>query len=315
MKKILIFCLAGIALIVALLTGASFYMLDYALARRHTKWTEEKAWQRVEEYYPWTREWMDSIRAEGVLRDTFILAEDGRRLHGWYMPRHPKHDTLGVARTAVLIHGYRNCAVDMMHLGYMYHHSMGYNILLPDLHAHGQSDGESIQMGWKDRLDALRWCQVAESVFHTPIVVHGISMGAATTMMLSGEENLPTGITHFIEDCGYTSAWDEFQGELANQFSLPAFPLLHLTSVLCDAMYGWNFTEASALRQVAKCSKPMLFIHGDADDFVPTWMVHPLHEAHQGQKQIWLTEGVDHALSYSRYPQEYTLLVRSFLSR
>ena len=170
-------------------------------------------------------------------------------------------------------------------------------------------------MGWKDRLDALRWCQVADTLFHTPMVVHGISMGAATTMMLSGEENLPTNITHFVEDCGYTSAWDEFKGELSNQFSLPAFPLLHLTSLLCDAMYGWTFTEASALRQVAKCPKPMLFIHGDADDFVPTWMVHPLYDAHPGPKDIWLPEGVTHALSYYKYPAEYTERVRRFLFR
>lgn len=313
MKKILIYSSVCLALIVAVLTVASFYMVDYALARRHTTWTEEKAWQRVEEYYPWTKEWVDSIRADGVLRDTFILAEDGRRLHAYYLPRHPKHDSVSMTRTALLIHGYRNCAVDMMHLGYMYHHCMGYNIMLPDLHAHGQSDGKNIQMGWKDRLDALLWCKVTESVFPTPMVVHGISMGAATTMMLSGEENLPTNITHFVEDCGYTSAWDEFEGELSNQFSLPAFPLLHLTSVLCDAMYGWNFTEASAFNQVAKCPKPMLFIHGDADDFVPTWMVYPLHEVHKGQKQLWLTEGVDHAHSYRYFPDEYTDRVRQFL--
>jgi hypothetical protein len=54
-------------------------------------------------------------------------------------------------------------------------------------------------------------------------------------MMLSGEENLPANITHFVEDCGYTNAWDEFKGELACQFSLPAFPLLHLTSY----PHGW----------------------------------------------------------------------------
>lgn len=313
MKKILKYGLIGLGVMVVLLLGASVYMVDYALARRHTKWTEEKAWERLGEYYPWTTEWMDSIRSNGVLRDTFIMAEDGRRLHGYYLSRHPKHDSISVARTALLIHGYRNCAIDMMHLGYMYHHSMGYNIILPDLHAHGQSDGESIQMGWKDRLDALRWCEVAEFVFHTPMVVHGISMGAATTMMLSGEENLPISITHFIEDCGYTSAWDEFEGELAKQFSLPAFPLLHLTSFLCDAMYGWNFTEASALKQVVKCPKPMLFIHGDTDDFVPTWMVHPLYEAHRGEKQLWITEGVEHAFSYRQYPEEYIDLVKDFI--
>ena len=315
MKKILKYSSICLCLLVMLLIGTSFYMVDYALARRHTKWTEEKAWERMQDYYPWTMHWMDSIRADGVLRDTFIVVDDERRLHAYYLPRHPKHDSASVARTALLIHGYRNCAIDMMHLGYMYHHSMGYNIFLPDLHAHGQSDGESIQMGWKDRLDAMRWCQVAESLFRTPMVVHGISMGAATTMMLSGEENLPASITHFIEDCGYTSAWDEFESELANQFSLPAFPLLHLTSLLCDAMYDWNFAEASALRQVEKCQKPMLFIHGDADTFVPTWMVHPLHEAHGGEKQLWLTEGVEHALSYQQYPQEYTAIVRSFVER
>ena len=315
MKKILKYSSICLCLLVMLLIGTSFYMVDYALARRHTKWTEEKAWERMQDYYPWTMHWMDSIRADGVLRDTFIVVDDGRRLHAYYLPRHPKHDSASVARTALLIHGYRNCAIDMMHLGYMYHHSMGYNIFLPDLHAHGQSDGESIQMGWKDRLDAMRWCQVAESLFRTPMVVHGISMGATTTMMLSGEENLPASITHFIEDCGYTSAWDEFESELANQFSLPAFPLLHLTSLLCDAMYDWNFAEASALRQVEKCQKPMLFIHGDADTFVPTWMVHPLHETHGGEKQLWLTEGVEHALSYQQYPQEYTAIVRSFVER
>ena len=315
MKKILKYSSICLCLLVMLLIGTSFYMVDYALARRHTKWTEEKAWERMQDYYPWTMHWMDSIRADGVLRDTFIVVDDGRRLHAYYLPRHPKHDSASVARTALLIHGYRNCAIDMMHLGYMYHHFMGYNIFLPDLHAHGQSDGESIQMGWKDRLDAMRWCQVAESLFRTPMVVHGISMGAATTMMLSGEENLPASITHFIEDCGYTSAWDEFESELANQFSLPAFPLLHLTSLLCDAMYDWNFAETSALRQVEKCQKPMLFIHGDADTFVPTWMVHPLHEAHGGEKQLWLTEGVEHALSYQQYPQEYTAIVRSFVER
>ena len=112
MKKILTYSLLCLALIVALLATASFYMVDYALARRHTTWTEEKAWQRVEEYYPWTKEWVDSIHADGVLRDTFILAEDGRRLHAYYLPRHPKHDSVSMARTALLIHGYRNCAVE-----------------------------------------------------------------------------------------------------------------------------------------------------------------------------------------------------------
>ena len=73
---------------------------------------------------------------------------------------------------------------------------------------------------------------------------------------------------------------------------------MHTASWLCDLNYGWNFREASALAQVAKCELPMLFIHGDADDYVPTWMVYPLYEAKPGEKELWLVPGAGHAYSY-----------------
>ena len=57
----------------------------------------------------------------------------------------------------------------------------------------------------------------------------------------------------------------------------------------------------------------MLFIHGDSDDYVPTAMVYPLYEAATCPKELWLTEGVAHALSYRTYPKEYTEKVRNFL--
>ena len=94
-------------------------------------------------------------------------------------------------------------------------------------------------------------------------------------MMASGEPQRPY-VRCFVEDCGYTGVWDEFSKELKSSFGLPAFPLLYTASWLCDLKYGWNFREASSLAQVAKCRLPMLFIHGDADDYVPTWLVRPL---------------------------------------
>ena len=118
-------------------------------------------------------------------------------------------------------------------------------------------------MGWKDRLDILKWINVTKGIYgdSTEIVIHGISMGAATTMMVSGEQ-LPANVKCFVEDCGYTSVWDEFSKELKNQFGLPEFPLLDATSLLCKIKYGWSFKEASALNQVRKCHLPMFFIHG-----------------------------------------------------
>ncbi|MDD6111374.1 MAG: alpha/beta hydrolase, partial [Prevotellaceae bacterium] len=143
--------------------------------------------------------------------------------------------------------------------------------------------------------------------------VHGVSMGAATTMCLSGEA-LPDYVRCFVEDCGYTSVWDEFSGQLSEQFGLPEFPLLYSTSVLCRLVYGWSFGEASPLRQVAKCNRPMLFIHGDADTFVPFSMMQRLYDAKRGEKKMWIAKGTHHAASYLDYPHEYTEKVRDFLN-
>ena len=131
---------------------------------------------------------------------------------------------------------------------------------------------------------------------------------------MSGEE-MPEDICdlRFVADCGYTSVWDEFAGELKNQFGLPAFPLMYTTSLLCQLRYGWNFDEASALRQVAKCRYPMFFIHGDSDDFVPTYMVHQLYDAKSAPKELWITKGTDHAHSYKNHRTEYVARVRRFL--
>jgi fermentation-respiration switch protein FrsA (DUF1100 family) len=154
-------------------------------------------------------------------------------------------------------------------------------------------------------------------VFQTDtMVVHGVSMGAATTMMTSTEP-LPPGIRniHFVDDCGYTSVWDEFSGELQNQFGLPPFPLMYTSSLLCKALCGWSFGEASALNGVARCPYPMLFIHGGSDTFVPTRIVRELYGAKPEPKALWVAPGSGHACSYRDHKAEYTQRVREFLAR
>ena len=255
--------------------------------------------------------WIDSLRTTKALRDTVIQSHRGESLHALYV-----RTAQPTGRTAVIVHGYTDNAVRMLPIGHLYSHHLGYNILLPDLHAHGLSEGDAVQMGWLDRLDVLQWMDTANELFgdSTRMVVHGVSMGAATTMMVSGEE-LPPYVKCFVEDCGYTSVWDEFKGELKKQFGLPSFPLLDVASWLCKLKYGWSFREASALEQVKKCTLPMFFIHGDADDFVPTWMVHPLYEAKPQPKELWLVPGAAHAVSYKENKAEYTRRVQDFVSK
>lgn len=260
-------------------------------------------------------EWEDSVVRCGALRDTFLVSGDsGDSIHAWYL----RADS-ATEKVAVLVHGYGNDGLMMGKYAEIYDRHLHYNILLPDLHYHGQSKGDYIQMGWRDRLDIMQWCEFANKQFDcngkgTKQVLHGVSMGAATIMSVSGE-TLPPYIRCFVEDCGYTSVWDEFSNELNNQFSLPPFPLLYTTSWLNKLQNGWSFSEASPINQVAKCQRPMLFIHGSDDSYVKTEMVYRLYDAKREPKLLKVFEGSQHAMSFDDNKEEYTQLVKSFVNK
>lgn len=313
MKKRLIYSLVALLVVFAAATTyGSFYLVDYAL--KSALESHHKNWGKAMDWYPELKPWLDSIKTEGAWSDTFAIMPDGLRAHAVCIKSRKAE-----GRTAVVVHGYTNNSIDMLHIARIYNKEMHYNVVLPDLHGHGLSQGDDIQMGWFDRLDVLKWIDLAPKMFSTVgdsmrLVVHGISMGAATTMCVSGEHT-PDYVKCFVEDCGYTSAWDEFAHELRGRFSLPEFPLLYTASWLTKAKYGWSFKEASPLKQVAKCKKPMFFIHGDKDTFVPTWMVYPLYEAKPQPKQLWIAPGSEHAFAYRDHREEYIKKVEAFVGK
>lgn len=301
---------AVFAVAVLVLFGASYYLMSVALSP--VECDLERTYGYMYSDYPFLRHWVDSLHRNKALRDTIIVASDGARLHGYIISAPVK-----TKNTAVVIHGHKCCAVDMFHIAYMYNHDLHYNVLLPELRAHGHSEGTHIQMGWLDRKDARVWLDVANDAFggDTRMVVHGISMGAATTMMLSGESDQPDFLHCYIEDCGYTSVWDEFSFVIRHDYHLQPFPFLHIANVMCKLRYGWDFKEASAIEQVKRSTKPMLFIHGMSDTYVPSEMVHELYLAKPRDKEIWTKPGVIHARMYHDYPEEYTQEVYTFLLR
>ena len=304
MKKAVISIVVALAVVAVILIGGSFYMLQYSLGSNPERLNADRAYEKLFADYPETIEWMDSLRRVNALRDTFLTMPEGYRCHAYYV-------MTGSPRTALVIHGWRDVPIRYFYLARIYERELGYNVVIPDVYAHGRSDGDMIRMGWLDRLDMLRWMEAFKT---DTMVVHGVSMGGATTMMISGEK-MPSGIKdiRFVDDCGYTSVWDEFAGELKNQFGLPEFPLLYSTSLLCRLLYGWDFAEASSVNQVRKCRYPMLFIHGDSDTFVPTEMVFRLFAAKNGPKELWITKNTDHAHSYKNHSAEYIRRLKRFL--
>jgi len=311
LRKIGIILASLIIILSLILWGGASYLVDFALSPVRSANFATDSWNRQYENYPGMKEWHNSLMSTRTLRDTFIISNDDTKLHAYYIKA-----SCPTPKVAVLIHGYTDNAISMMMLGKMYEREFGCNVFLPDLRYAGLSEGTHIGMGWKDSQDVAQWIRTLPTHFgdSLSVVVHGISMGAATTMMLSGMKDVPH-VVAYIEDCGYTDVWSQFSKELQEDFNLPTFPLLHIASWICDIKYGWNFTEASSIAQVAKCQRPMLFIHGDSDKYVPTEMVYPLYETHPGEKELWIVSQTEHALSFKNHPSEYTQHVRNFLGK
>lgn len=213
----------------------------------------------------------------------------------------------------LVCHGYTSKAKHMAGFVNKFY-SLGYNVLAADARAHGDSEGTKIGMGWPERFDVIEWIKLIISWdSNAQIILHGVSMGAATVLMASGEE-LPENVKVIIADCGYTSEWDEFKCE-ANALHIPWFPVLNAASVLSRLRDGYDFKQASALEKVKQSRIPTLFIHGSDDELVPYSMLDKLYSAAACEKECLTVNGAGHALSSSVEPELYWNTVESFIDK
>lgn len=242
--------------------------------------------------------------------DEIFIENDGLRLHG-YIGLNLSDDS---HKYAVLLHGYSGQGTDMASFARHYY-NQGWSYLIMDHRAHGQSEGKYIGMGWLDRLDIVKWIDyIIQQDPQAEIALHGISMGGATVMMVTGEP-LPKNVKVAIEDCGYSSVYDEFTNQLKNMFGLPSFPIIPAASCVTDIRAGYSFKEASSVRQVAKSVTPTLFIHGSADTFVDFSMLEIVYDAAVCEKEKLVVEGAGHARANAVAPELYWSTIDAFVGR
>lgn len=311
-----LFTAAAIALAAVALSGcvAGKYMSSFALQPKpHGIDDIERTRHKADSLLPGSTAWYDSLKALDILKDTVITGYRDFKVHACYVPA---ADPANAQGTAIVVHGYGDNHFVFLYLVRMYRDDFNYNVLFPDLQYHGYSEGDHIQMGWYDRFDIEKWIPVAHDIFKDDfMVLHGVSMGGATVMMTSGDP-LPDYVKCFVEDCGYSSVIMQFNNNRRQSFWFVPPDVLQSASLVTKKRHGWGFWEASSLKQLAKCDKPMLFIHGDADDFVPFSHLKRNYDAKKnGYKEMWVTPGARHAESFAKYPVEYKQHVSDFLAK
>lgn len=250
--------------------------------------------------------WFKSVAPE----DISIPSRIGRDAFANIIPADEKS-----SKWAIVIHGYTAGPASMSHYALKYH-NQGFNVLLPHMLGHGPDKVRYCSMGYKDRLIILDWINyILGADPDAKILLHGVSMGSATTMLVTGE-SLPSNVVCAVADCGYSSCWDEYAGQLKEMFGLPPFPLLYAANAVSKLRGNFDFKKCAPKEAVMRSKTPTLFVHGEDDAFVPFSMMKPLYESCSApDKQMLSVPGAFHANSAFVENELYWNTVDGFIGK
>ncbi|MBO7304324.1 MAG: alpha/beta hydrolase [Clostridia bacterium] len=302
-------CTAAVLLVLFILTVLVCFLLVFYSKKRKPLGPDEYEIPEGEIYEVYRDEmiaWMKDIRAMNR-ESVSIKSRDGLTLRGKY------YECKKGAPLEILFHGYRGNSERDLCGGVHRCFNLGRNALIVDHRASGESDGHVITFGIKERFDCIDWINFAIEKFgpNTKIIITGISMGAATVMMALNEQ-LPREVVSVLADCGYTSP-KEIIKKVMGDLKLPAkifYPLVRLGAIIFG---GFNLEEVCALDGVKKSDLPIIFIHGDGDDFVPCDMSRELYAAAKSEKKLLhIVPGVGHGLAFPADQEGYYAALRKF---
>ena len=292
-----------------LLPGSFFYLFALRRKRRRKRKTAAPAkpaekTSSAPKTFRMDRDWLRKTEQE----DVYLTSRDSLRLHAYLLPQGD------CRRFVVVCHGYRAHAASTAHYA-RHFYEMGFSLLLIDARAHGESEGKSIGMGWPERLDVLDWIAELNRRYDAPrIVLFGVSMGGATVLNAAGEA-LPENVKCVISDCGYVSLKGEFLYQLRRFYHLPGL-FLYLSDPLCRLLAGYSpLRDGDGCAQLTRCKRPVLLIHGAADDFVQPEMLNRAWAALPRPKEKLIVPGAGHAESALVDPARYWEAVDSFLKK
>ena len=219
------------------------------------------------------------------------------------------------APLVIFFHGYKSPTLRDFSGGFWIYWEQGYNILMVDQRGHGESQGDTITMGIKERHDCVRWVEYAAERFgpDVRILLGGISMGAATVLMAAELLQDCPNVKCILADCGYSSV-EGVMKKAIQEMKLPvglSWQFLKLGARL----YGdFNPDEASAVESLHHSSFPVVFIHGEADERVPSEMTAENAAACSTDRIVtFLVPEAEHGMSFFLNREGYYDTVVSFV--
>lgn len=294
-----------VAIIIVLLSILTFFIVEHFMGV--TILREIKSMDRIMdnelEVGIIDKDFLESLREEKVQ----IKSKDNLLLKGRYIKGDKNKD-----KTIIISHG----ITSGIPASYKYARPFiekGWNALLIYHRRHIESEGKYSTMGYYEKYDLLEWIKFIrkKNGGKSIVGIHGESMGASTALLAT---DLGEPVDFVVADCGFSDLDELFiYKNKENKFVGNGILKVFYSTIKWKAKF--DIKEVKPLKAAINSKVPVLFIHGEADKFVPTYMSKDMFERSTGYKEIYLVPNAVHAKSIMEDYSKYKNIMMSFVDK
>ncbi len=285
-----------VLVVIVLLLGRM--LAAYSMQIRRQSLEEARAWQA--DHYDIS--WYDGLEK----KDYTVKSEDGYVLHVQRLV-----NPIPSTRYIILSHGYTDNRFGSLKYTKMYL-DLGFQVILYDLRGHGENEPTFCTYSIRESVDLKYLIDDTRKRYPdmTMLGIHGESLGSATSIACL---KYKPEIDFVVADCGFSEIASVMQAGLKGMH-LPGW-LIHVASLFAKLKYGWSYNQMRPIDSLAGNNIPILFIHGDADDFILPFHSQNMQKATAGYSELHLIPGATHAASVLTATEDYRTYVEGFFAK
>ena len=245
----------------------------------------------------------------GVDYENIEFKSGKNTIKGWYIPSEENRFTV------VYSHGYlenrESFTIDIYRV-IEEMRSLGGNVLCFDFSGSGESDGPCVTCGYREKKDLMKAIDFAKTKSNAPIIIYGISMGAATTALVTSERD---DIAAAICDSPFSNLKEYLSMNLGVWTHLPKFPFQPIIFKAMEKTSGLSLDKVVPAESVKNSKVPILIMHGKGDHLIPYTESVKLKKLNPDMVTLDIIENDDHCKSLEKQRDRYMENISNFIDK